>query len=254
MWTTFCLGYVESVMHWFPRPPLFIVILLSCACAEREEVVRTIYTEPPECVGSGRVVSDGFKTPWGFTLRDVQNTVIGSHQSPLTWRHEKEISYGVEGTSTTLLVEITRRGAATFFERNGAHRASDMAHNCRSNLLMPVHVKAMTEDGVFSMEGDSELRVFSQDFIGVTLDAVGRWTLLQRGTLQIRGTRDKGTVVTDLGIFLGFRVARTMVGAIGGYYRCADELTCLHVPYAYACFPESPPFQLHERIFHGCSG
>ncbi len=199
------------------------------------------------CVQTTRVVSDRFKTPWGITPRDVHNTVLGKHRTALKWRHEAAFSYGVEGTSTTLLVEITRgKEPVTFVRRDGSQRWDTMmAYDCSSELRIPLHVKATTQDGVVSVEGDSELTVSSRRSIVVTLYAA------QRGTLRIRETREKGTVVDSFGIVLGFRGKRAMVGAIGGGYKCADE-NCLHIPYAYACFPDKPPFQLDDFIFGAC--
>lgn len=291
MWTAICARYVDSVMHRWPRPAVFVVILMLCACSESKDAKSFSDTkqstiakdstaprqhamsatpqrspDPPKtsqppsdvvhyepwspCVENKRTVGKGFMTPWGITLRDIQNAALGSHRMPVTWRHDEEISYGVEGTSTTLLVEITRTGPATFVERTGAMKSTGdhgmMAWDCStSRLLMPVHVKAVTQDGVFSIEGDSELIATSRRSIVVTLYAA------QHGTLQIRSTRDKDTVVDSLGITLGFRGKRTMVGAIGGGYACAD-FNCLHIPYAYACFPDRPPFQLDDFIFEAC--
>jgi hypothetical protein len=199
------------------------------------------------CVRTTRVVSDVFKTPWGITPRDVQNTALGTHRKPLQWRHEEAISYGVEGTSTTLLVEITRRKLPVTFARSDGQRDGLMAHDCSSELRIPVHVKATTQDGVLSVEGDSELVVSSRNSIVINLYGP------QRGTLRIREVREKGTVVDGFGIVLGFRGKRTMVGAIGGAYRCPEE-NCLHIAYAYACFPDNPPFQLDDFIFGACSG
>jgi hypothetical protein len=198
-------------------------------------------------VETTRVVSDLFKTPWGITLRDIQNTVLGKHRAPLKWRHEEAFSYGVEGTSTTLLVEITRgKGQVKFIKRDGSQRDSSMAYDCRSELHIPVHVKATTQDGVVSIEGDSELEVLSRSSMVMTLSAT------RPETLRIRELREKGTLVDSFGIVLGFRRNRIMVGAIGGGYQCADD-NCLHIPYAYACFPDNPPFRPDEFIFGGCS-
>ena len=98
------------------------------------EVVREVDMQPwTPCVETSRVVGDRFKTPWGITLGDVQKAALGSHRTPLTWRRDEELSYGAEGTRTTLLVEITRRGAATFVERSGAMRSEDRPDGCRSH-------------------------------------------------------------------------------------------------------------------------
>ena len=72
------------------------------------------------CVQTSRLVGDRFKTPWGQTPRDVLNTALGSHRATLTWQRESAFSYGVEGTTTSLLVEITRKGPATFVARDGS--------------------------------------------------------------------------------------------------------------------------------------
>src|SRR5690606_19450902 len=118
---------------------------------------------------TSRRVGDGFKTPWGIRPRDVLKIALGDHQAPLTWQHDSAFSYGVEGTSTTLLVQITRRGPATFVERDGSQRCDSvwpcMGYDCSSVLLIPVHVKAMTQDGVIVARGDSELRVSSRRYI-----------------------------------------------------------------------------------------
>jgi hypothetical protein len=228
-----------------------VVLLLSYTCG-----MATAHAEYDDgsgpCVQTTRVVGDLFKTPWAITPRDVQNTALGTHRMPLKWRHEEAISYGMEGTSTTLLVEITRRkGPVTFVERGRSQwdslaiRAATMVYDCSSKLRIPVHVKATTQDGVVSVEGDSELAVSSRNSIIMTLYAA------QRGTLRIRELREKGTVVDSFGIVLGFRRKRTMVGAIGGSYRCTAD-NCLHMPYAYACFPDNPPFQVDEFILGAC--
>ena len=225
------------------------VLLLSWACG-----VATANADDPYDDGSGpcvqktRVVGDGFETPWGITPRDVQKAALGKHRTPITWRREEAMSYGVEGTRTTLVVEITRgTGPIEFVERNGSQRADDMvAYDCGSELSVPVHVKATTQDGVVSIEGDSKLVVSSRNQIAVTL--YGK----QQGTLRIRKLEEEGTVVDSFGIALAFRPNRTMVGAIGGGYRCGD-FNCMHLPYAYACFPEKPPFGLDAFMFGACS-
>lgn len=223
-----------------------VVFFLPYVCG-----TSAAYADPEDdispCVQTTRVVGDVFKTPWGITPRDVQNIAQGTHRIPLKWRRDEMISYGVEGTTTTLLVEITRRKAATtFVKRDGGQRSGEMvAYDCSSRLHIPVHVKATTQDGVVSVEGDSELIVSSRTSIVMTLYAP------QRGTLRIRELKEKGTVVDSFGIVLGFRGKRTVVGAIGGGYKCADE-GCMHLPYAYACFPDKPPFRPDGFIFEAC--
>lgn len=59
-------------------------------------------------------------------------------------------------------------------------------------------------------------------------------------------------MVDSFGLVLGFRAKRTVVGAIGGGYKCGDE-NCMHLPYAYACFPDKPPFKLDEFIYGACA-
>jgi len=224
-------------MRWFPRPTVLVVILLLCACSERKSV-PAIYNCPP-CVWTRRVVDDGFMTPRGITVGDVQNTVLGSHEAPLTWRHEEEIAYGVAGTSTTLLVEITRKGAATL-----AEAGEEMGPVCCSpKVLIPVHVKAMTQDGVFSIEGDSEVEVSSERTTVEVLSAV------PRGPVHNPGAEDKRTAVDTLGINLAFRRHRLMVGSIGGAYS-GNQPVHLLVPYA--CFPDSPPFHDPSFTFWAC--
>jgi hypothetical protein len=200
-------------------------------------------------------VGDRFKTPWGTTPRDVLKIALGSHRTPLTWRHESSFSYGVEGTSTTLLVEITRAGRATFVERDGSSQCDRapctlMAMDCSSVLLIPVHVEAVTQDGVIVARGDSQLTVSSRRYIGVS---IGQSFATHRGTLRIREIRDKGLLAGGFGIGLGFSRKRTMVGAIRGSY-LVENVGALFV--VYACFPATVPPELRgsDESDIGCRG
>jgi hypothetical protein len=206
------------------------------------------------CVETSRVVSDSFKTPWGATPRDVLNIALGTHRTTLTWQRESSFSYGVEGTSTTLVVEITRRGPATFFDRDGSLRPPPgggpfLAYHCPPELLIPVRIKAETQDGVIAVEADSVLQTSSRRYIGLFVEQP---LAGHRGTLRIRDIREKGLLVPDFGIFLGFSRKRTMVGAIRGSY-LVENSGGLYVEYA--CFPDTPPRELRGlEEFIGCNG
>lgn len=172
---------------------------------------------------------------------------------PLTWQHESSFSYGVEGTSTTLLVEITRPGRATFVERDGSLRCDDgdcIAMDCSSELRIPVHLEAVTQDGVIVAGGDSELTVSSRRYIGV---GIGQLFATHRGTLRIREIRQKGLLADGFGINLGFSRTRTMVGAIRGSY-LVEGVGGVFV--VYACFPDRTPPELRGSDEHdiGCRG
>lgn len=161
----------------------------------------------------------------------------------------------MEGTSTALRVEITRKGPATFLKRDGSMRsvpgAPLMAYDCSSQLRIPVHVKAETQDGVIAVRGDSELVVSSRRFIGVS---IGQSFATHRGTLRIRDIREKGLRVPGFGISLGFSRKRTMVGAIRGSYEVENAGIAVFV--RYACFPATPPPELRgsDESDIGCRG
>lgn len=196
----------------------------------------------PPCNQKSRQVNDLFKTPWGTTPRDILNIALGSHRTTLTWQREKAFSYGVEGTSTTLRVQITRRGRATFVE-GGSTRCIGpgpcMSWDCStSKLYIPVHVKVVTDDGVIATQDDSDLVVSSRRYIETSL---GESFTSHRGTLRIREIHEKGLSVPDFGIVLRFSPKRTMVGAIGGSYTI-ENVGGLFVEYA--CFPAKPPPEL----------
>lgn len=194
------------------------------------------------CVQTSRFVSDSFETPWGTTARDVLNIALGSHRTPLTWQHDNRFSYSVEGTSTSLLVPITRRGPARFVERDGGIRCDRQpcaAYICLSELLIPVHVKAESRDGVIATEGDSQLKVSSQHCIGA---AIGQSFATHPGAFRIREIHEKGLVVDGFGISFGFSRKRIMVGAVRGNYDV--EYGAAYVEYA--CFPETPPPELRD--------
>lgn len=205
------------------------------------------------CVQTSRVVGDRFKTPWGATPRDVLKVALGSHRTPLTWQHERSFTYGVEGTSTTLQVDITRPGPPTFVKRDGSLRCESMPcmeMECSSQLLIPVHVKAVTQDGVIVAEGDSQLTVSSRRYIGVS---IGQLFATHRGTLRIREIREKGLVADGFGIGLGFSRKGTLVGAIRGSY-LVENVGGVFV--IYACFPETTPPELRgsDEFDIGCHG
>ena len=208
------------------------------------ELATRKYEPWSPCVETSRVVSDGFKTPWGSTPRDVLNIALGTHRTTFTWQRESSFSYDVEGKSTTLRVEITRRGPATFVKRDGnspCSREPCPYYDCSSsNLVIPVHVEATTEDGAIKAQEDSELTVSDRHYIGVSL---GQWFATHRGTLQIREIRTKGLSVPHFGISLGFSRKRTMVGAIRGSYEIAN-VGGLFVEYA--CFPDKRPPELRN--------
>ena len=214
--------------------------------SEPPSVVPEEFIAVGPCTEATREVGSGFKMPWGTTPRDVMKLALGAHRTPLTWRHEEAFSYGVEGTSTTLLVELTRgKGPITFVERSVGQGDDLIDYECPSALSIPVHVKATTQDNVISIEGDSELIVTSPNSIVMT------FYVARPETLRILNFSEEGTVVDSFEIALAFGQNRAMVGVMGGGYKCADE-NCLHIPYAYACFPERPPFQIDDFIFHAC--
>jgi hypothetical protein len=204
------------------------------------------------CVEKSRVVSDGFKTPWGATPRDILSTALGAHRTALTWKPESTLSYGAEGTSTTLLVEITRKGPATFMKREGGAQGGQlMAIECASELLIPVHIKAETQDGVLAVEDDAQLVASSRRYIATSL---GQMFATHRGTLRVREIREAGMVVPGFGINLGFTRKRIMVGAIRGSYEVTNAGKGIFVEYT--CFPATPPPELRgaDESEIGCRG
>jgi hypothetical protein len=217
----------------------------------RPEPPIAYYASWPPCNETRRVVSDGFKTPWGLTPRDVLKIALGTHRTTFTWQRQSSFSYDVEGRSTTLRVEITRRGRATFVKRDGSIRCPSvgpcMGYDCSSSkLLIPVHVAATTQDGAIKAQEDSELTVYVHE-IGVSL---GQSFATHHGTLRIREIREKGLSVPGFGISLRFTRKRIMVGSIRGSYEIASvggEFV------EYACFPHHPPAELrHAEGEVGC--
>ena len=202
------------------------------------------YDVSPPCEETRHVVDDRFETPWGSTPREVLKIALGRHRTSLTWQPESAFSYGVEGTTTTLQVEITRAGPATFLEGKEGHQRHIRDYTeCGSGLLIPVHVQAETQDGVIVTEGDAELIDTSRNYIGTS---VGQSFATHRGTLRLDNIdiREKGLVLDGFGIVLGFSRKGTMVGAIRGNY-LIEGVGALWV--VYACFPaKSPPELRHS--------
>jgi hypothetical protein len=189
--------------------------------------------EPPEplpegfvpfspCVETTHVVGNDFKAPWGTTPRDVMKLASGTHKTSLTWQRENGFSYGVEGTSTTVRVEITRRGPATFFKRDGSINIPPgngnrpfFGHPCRSLLLIPVTVKVATSDGVIDVEAEAALQMSSRDDLSLFMMQP---LASHRGSLRIREIREEGLQVCDFGVTLDFPPKALWVGTIGGSY------------------------------------
>jgi hypothetical protein len=199
------------------------------------------YDVSPGCDETRTVVDDRFATPWGSTPLDVLKIALGRHRTSLAWQTESAFSYGVEGTTTTLEVEITRAGPATFLEgKKGRHRERHIRGHleCGSALLIPVHVRAETEDGVIITEGEANLTTTSQHDIGTALEQP---FATHRGTLRLDtiDIRQKGLVLDGFWIVLGFSREGTVVGAIRGNY----VIEGVGARWAeYACFPaRSPP-------------
>ena len=206
-------------------------------------------TDDPVCEGPWAPSDLSFKPTAQFDLelaaQELVKGALGKHETPVTWRYEEAMTHGFEGTRTTLRVEITLLRGPCTFDNCETYAADWMVYECTPELRIPVHVEATTDDGAVAMEGDSELVVTSANH--VTLELRGT----QRGTLHVRELREAGTVVNSFGIVLGFRPGRTIVGAIGGGYRCGGE-GCMHIAYAYACFPDKPPFRPDRFVFGAC--
>lgn len=237
----------------------WVVLMLACACSAptaTPQVRRGDAADAPVagiddtlCEGPWAPSDLRYKPTAQYDLElaapELVKAALGKHETPVTWRYEEAMTYGVEGTRTTLRVEVTLlRGPCRFVDCE-TYADDWMVYECTPELRIPVHVEATTGDGVVAIEGDSELVVTSEDHVALELSGT------QRGTLRICELREADTVVSSFGIVLGFRPDRTMVGAIGGGFRCGRD-NCLHIPYAYACFPDRPPFRLDTFVFGAC--